>query len=55
MHLEARRDVTVRLSDGARTFGRGTRIHTENSYKYTEEALQRLLEGAGFCAADVLV
>jgi dimethylhistidine N-methyltransferase len=48
MHLEARRDVTVRLSDGARTFGGGTRIHTENSYKYTEEALQRLLEGAGF-------
>jgi len=48
MHLEARRDVTVRLSDGPRTFGAGARIHTENSYKYTEDALQRLLQGAGF-------
>ena len=48
MHLEARRDVTVRLSDGARTFASGTRIHTENSYKYTEESLVRLLEKSGF-------
>ncbi|HUL65865.1 MAG TPA: L-histidine N(alpha)-methyltransferase [Burkholderiaceae bacterium] len=48
MHLEARRDVTVRLPDGPRTFRAGVRIHTENSYKYTEEALQRLLEAAGF-------
>jgi dimethylhistidine N-methyltransferase len=48
MHLEARRDVTVRLPDGPRTFGAGVRLHTENSYKYTEDALQRLLEGAGF-------
>jgi dimethylhistidine N-methyltransferase len=48
MHLEARRDVTVRLSDGPRTFAAGTRIHTENSYKYTEERLVELLQGAGF-------
>jgi len=48
MHLEARRDVTVRLPDGPRTFGAGVRIHTENSYKYTEEAAQRLLQAAGF-------
>jgi dimethylhistidine N-methyltransferase len=48
MHLEARRDVTVRLPDGPRTFAAGSRIHTENSYKYTEAALQQLLEGAGF-------
>jgi dimethylhistidine N-methyltransferase len=48
MHLEARRDVTVRLPDGPRTFASGTRVHTENSYKYTEEALQRLLERSGF-------
>ena len=48
MHLEARRDVTVRLSDGPRTFAAGTRIHTENSYKYTEEKLRDLLQGAGF-------
>ena len=48
MHLEARRDVTVRLPDGPRTFAAGLRIHTENSYKYTEASLQQLLEGAGF-------
>jgi dimethylhistidine N-methyltransferase len=48
MHLEARRDVTVRLADGPRTFAAGTRIHTENSYKYTEASVQRLLESAGF-------
>lgn len=48
MHLEARRDLTVRLPDGPRTFGAGTRIHTENSYKYSEASLQRLLEDAGF-------
>ncbi len=48
MHLEARRDVTVRLSDGPRTFAAGTRIHTENSYKYTEEHLRQLLREAGY-------
>jgi dimethylhistidine N-methyltransferase len=48
MHLEARRDVTVRLPDGPRTFPAGVRIHTENSYKYTENALERLLGSAGF-------
>lgn len=50
MHLEARRDVTVRLADGPRTFAAGTRIHTENSYKYTEPSLRDLLLGAGFNA-----
>jgi dimethylhistidine N-methyltransferase len=48
MHLEARRDVMVRLGDGPRTFAAGSRIHTENSYKYTEEKLRELLQGAGF-------
>src|SRR5882672_6300167 len=48
MHLEAKRDVTVRLPDGQRTFAAGLRIHTENSYKYTEASLLQLLEAAGF-------
>jgi len=48
MHLEARRDVTVRLPDGPRTFVVETRIHTENSYKYTEQSLAVLLERSGF-------
>jgi len=50
MHLEARRAVTVRLPDGARSFGAGARIHTENSYKYDEPALRGLLESAGFAS-----
>jgi uncharacterized SAM-dependent methyltransferase len=41
MNLEARRDVTVRLPDGPRTFGAGARIHTENSYRYTERRAGR--------------
>lgn len=50
MHLEARRDVTVQVGDGPRTFAAGTRIHTENSYKYTEASLRELMQGAGFNA-----
>lgn len=48
MHLEARRPVTVRLGGQTRRFAAGERIHTENSYKYTEEAFRRLLADAGF-------
>lgn len=48
MHLEARRDLLVRLPDGARRFARGERIHTENSYKYRRENIVRLVEAAGF-------
>ncbi|WP_151637284.1 L-histidine N(alpha)-methyltransferase [Noviherbaspirillum aerium] len=50
MHLEARSDVTVRWTDGERRFGRGERIHTENSYKYTRQGFLQLLERAGFGA-----
>lgn len=48
MHLEARRNVTVAWSQGERRFAEGERIHTENSYKYTEQSFLRLLERAGF-------
>jgi dimethylhistidine N-methyltransferase len=33
MHLEAKKQISVRLPDGPRAFGAGERIHTENSYK----------------------
>ncbi|MGS0742357.1 L-histidine N(alpha)-methyltransferase [Glaciimonas sp. GG7] len=50
MHLEARRDVTVHWKNGGmRKFVRGERIHTESSYKYTQEGFIALLEQAGFC------
>ncbi len=48
MHLEARREVRLRWPEGSRSFAAGTRIHTENSYKYRPEDFQRLLGEAGF-------
>ncbi len=49
MHLEARRDVVVRVGAAAALrWAAGTRIHTENSWKYTPEAFARLLQQAGF-------
>lgn len=50
MHLEARRDVALRWRGGSRSFHAGTRIHTENSYKYTREGFAALLMQAGFTA-----
>jgi dimethylhistidine N-methyltransferase len=51
MHLEAASNLTVRWPGGARRFERGERIHTESSYKYTQQSFVALLEQAGF--ADV--
>jgi dimethylhistidine N-methyltransferase len=48
MHLEARRNVTVTWPQGERRFSEGECIHTENSYKYTEQRFVQLLERAGF-------
>ena len=47
MHLEARRAVEVRWPGGSRAFAAGERIHTENSYKYTPDAIEGLLAAAG--------
>jgi len=48
MHLEARRKLRVHWPGGARSFGRGERIHTENSYKWNTGAFADLLSRAGF-------
>ncbi len=48
MHLEARRPVTVRWPTGERVFAQGERIHTEDSYKYTQRGFVELLESCGF-------
>jgi dimethylhistidine N-methyltransferase len=54
MHLEARTEVTVCWQDGGqRRFAEGERIHTENSYKYTQASFLGLLERAGFAAERV--
>ncbi|MFN9210685.1 MAG: L-histidine N(alpha)-methyltransferase [Betaproteobacteria bacterium] len=52
MHLEARRDVNVRLPGGALPFAAGRRIHTENSYKYTVPQFAQLMADAGFAVAQ---
>jgi dimethylhistidine N-methyltransferase len=48
MHLEARAPQSVRIESASRTFARGERIHTENSYKYTPAEFAVLLQQAGF-------
>lgn len=48
MHLEARHGVTATWRGGERCFAAGERIHTENSYKYTQQSFASLLERAGF-------
>jgi dimethylhistidine N-methyltransferase len=51
MHLEAVRDVHVSWPGGGRTFARGERIHTENSYKHTIPGFRDLLARAGLSPA----
>ncbi len=48
MHLEAMANATVRWPAHERSFKAGERIHTENSYKYTLDAMTALLKQAGF-------
>ena len=51
MHLEATRDMAVSLDGQRVTFARGETIHTENSRKFTEEAVRRLAGAAGWSVA----
>jgi dimethylhistidine N-methyltransferase len=48
MHLKAARDTVVSWPHGARHFGAGETIHTENSYKFTRRGIIGLLAQAGF-------
>lgn len=48
MHLQARRELTVRWPGGERRFSAGERLHTENSYKYRRGDFEALLRDAGF-------
>lgn len=48
MHLEARREVAVKLAGQVRRFAAGERIHTEDSYKWTPHGFAALLGKAGF-------
>lgn len=53
MHLQARRTVRVAWQGGERSFDEGERIHTENSYKYTQDGFVNLLREAGFADTRV--
>jgi len=48
MHLEAKSNMTVHWQGGQRRFERGESIHTENSYKYTQQNFIAMLKQAGF-------
>ena len=48
MHLQARADTVVRWPGQLRSFARGERIHTENSYKFSPQGFADLLARAGF-------
>ena len=48
MHLQARCDLMVTWPGHSRHFQTGERIHTESSYKYTQESMTNLLRQAGF-------
>lgn len=53
MHLEAKANQFIHWRHGARSFARGERIHTENSYKYRVEDFVELLERAGLPQTQV--
>ncbi len=52
MHLEARCRHQVHLAGETIHFEKGERIHTENSYKYTQAGFAALAEAAGFHIAE---
>jgi len=52
MHLEATRNMTVRLDGRRIAFSRGESIHTESSRKYTEASVRELAEAAGWRVAE---
>ena len=53
MHLEARVATTVTWPSGERHFAGGERLHTENSYKWTQQDFAALLRDAGFSQVQV--
>ncbi|MCK5383220.1 MAG: L-histidine N(alpha)-methyltransferase, partial [Gammaproteobacteria bacterium] len=53
MHLISTRRQTVNIDGHKFDFNAGDSIHTENSYKYTDEEFQTLAQQAGFSLCDV--
>lgn len=53
MHLRAQRATRIEIAGQAFDFAKGEGIHTENSYKYSEEAFGALAAGVGFVTEQV--
>jgi len=53
MHLVAKRNLIVHWENGQRAFSEGETIHTENSYKYTQQSFMALLEECGFVQPQI--
>ncbi len=54
MHLVSRRAQTVHLDGRSIAFAEGESIHTENSHKYTRDAVEDMAAGAGWRVAEFL-
>ena len=52
MHLISNLDHIVRIDDTAVAFARGETIHTENSYKYSLQSFEDIVEQAGFAVSN---
>ncbi len=48
MHLQSTVEQFVRIDGNVRRFAAGERIHSESSYKYSQEEFAELLKSAGF-------
>ena len=53
MHLTSTRKQTVNIDDHSFDFNAGDSIHTENSYKYTNDEFRSLAQRAGFTSCAV--
>jgi len=53
MHLESLISQVVQIEDTEIHFAPGETIHTENSYKFTESRLRRLLAASGFAVDHI--
>jgi dimethylhistidine N-methyltransferase len=53
MRLEAQQALDVQWPGGRRSFIAGESIHTESSYKYTVESIERLLKTVGFSQTKI--
>ena len=54
MHLVCRNEATYTVAGSEFHFSEGESIHTENSYKFSREDMEKLIDHTGFEIADVM-